>query len=624
MNRYFLHALILLLGLITFVSCKPEAKNSEPDTLSVSPTILNFLPSAETQKITIETSTAWSITGMPDWVTVSPSKGIAGKTEITITAAENNSGMERQARLTVEAGSLSLFLPIQQMPKGTLELKEKTFIVIGATDKLIVPYIGTVEPEIVIPANAQSWIKVLSTRSAQEHRIVLGITPSTDVFRSTEVQVINTPNNISDKFLIKQYPQPVVKFNSDSYFLKYSDTEFTLNYETNIPLDVALEDNKNSWITISKQSLDGRKGKIDFTFTQNESKTVNDVSVSFVNTECDVTYRVRLSQMFKANDNDAVLFHSATYQPGTIIGDFEYKKPTFIFTGDGFTKEDIENGTYDKYMQISYKAIFETEPFKTHKNRFNAWMIYAESNADGVTPVEEYQQGKIRDTKYQVYFYDTSRGMQVKNFDQVINDCKKIVTNAGGYYNEETGVVVIVSKSSVYGGTCMLDKKGRAIALCPLATDESADVFPLIVAHEAGGHGFGKLADEYSTGGTITDSEKRGLLDWQKSNIYLNVSLEFDAKKVPWAWLIGTPGYSDVGVFNGGYYASNGVTRSTETSIMRDNLKVKEFNAYSRYLIFKRLYDIYDNPDNMGIWFPTPPEDPKTWFFKLDKPNAKN
>ena len=58
-------------------------------------------------------------------------------------------------------------------------------------------------------------------------------------------------------------------------------------------------------------------------------------------------------------------------------------------------------------------------------------------------------------------------------------------------------LVVMVANTSEYGGVTYLHFDNRAIAYCPISEYGYPYDFRGAVQHEAGGHGFGKLADEY-------------------------------------------------------------------------------------------------------------------------------
>ena len=144
---------------------------------------------------------------------------------------------------------------------------------------------------------------------------------------------------------------------------------------------------------------------------------------------------------------------------------------------------------------------------------------------------------------------------------------------------------------------------GSALACCPVSTEAYPCDFRGIIQHEAGGHGFGKLGDEYIKHNAFIQSCKccdhcdhpaneydydsefgvNKALGW-----YKNLSMFSDVNLVPWSHLIYNPQYSDyVDIFEGGYMHSRGVFRSEATSCMNNNIPY--YSAISRQAIVERI-----------------------------------
>ena len=104
-----------------------------------------------------------------------------------------------------------------------------------------------------------------------------------------------------------------------------------------------------------------------------------------------------------------------------------------------------------------------------------------------------------------------------------------------------------------------------------------------LVKHEAGGHAFGRLADEYYSGGTITSAEITKLNDWHNKGWYRNVCTD----RSYWNLFIGRSGYEDVGYYQGAWGYSSGIYRPTSGGMMQNNSG--EFNAPSRRAIYERI-----------------------------------
>ena len=156
-------------------------------------------------------------------------------------------------------------------------------------------------------------------------------------------------------------------------------------------------------------------------------------------------------------------------------------------------------------------------------------------------------------------------------------------------------LVVMIENTTDYGGICYMWGDGSAIAVCPKSADAYPYDFRGIVQHEACGHGFGKLADEYiyhnafiTTCNCLCCSHEMELSDYKDLGWYRNVELTGDLNQVGWSHLIFHPKYSaEVDVYEGAYFHSRGVYRSEPTSCMNNNIPY--FSAISRQAIVERI-----------------------------------
>ena len=78
-----------------------------------------------------------------------------------------------------------------------------------------------------------------------------------------------------------------------------------------------------------------------------------------------------------------------------------------------------------------------------------------------------------------------------------MNTCFEYACKAPIDNNLAQTLIVLVENTTEYGGITYMYGDGTALACCPKSADAYPYDFRGIVQHEAGGHGFGKLADEY-------------------------------------------------------------------------------------------------------------------------------
>ena len=120
-----------------------------------------------------------------------------------------------------------------------------------------------------------------------------------------------------------------------------------------------------------------------------------------------------------------------------------------------------------------------------------------------------------------------------------------------------------------------------------------------LVQHEAGGHGFAKLADEYvgQSGSSITEDVKGNIKRFESYGWYRNVDFTDDPSSVKWSHILADERYAaePEGIYEGALGCASGVWRPTAESVMRDNQG--QFNAPSREAIWYRIHKLANGPD---------------------------
>jgi hypothetical protein len=156
---------------------------------------------------------------------------------------------------------------------------------------------------------------------------------------------------------------------------------------------------------------------------------------------------------------------------------------------------------------------------------------------------------------------------------------------------------ILIPNAEAYDGICQMWTNGTSVAFCPKSTALYPNDARGILQHEACGHGFGKLADEYiyhkAFIQTCTCSccphvdEFLVAKDW---GWYSNVSINGKFKTVEWSHLIYDERYNDiVDIYEGAYYHSRGIYRSEYNSCMNNN--VPYFSTISRQNIVERIME---------------------------------
>lgn len=257
-----------------------------------------------------------------------------------------------------------------------------------------------------------------------------------------------------------------------------------------------------------------------------------------------------------------------------------------VLLGDGFSAKDIASGKYLKDIKQEVEYFFGIEPYKTYRDYFNVYTAIPLSTESGV--------GTVNTIRYNRFNTTFTGGVGLKaDYDEVFDYALGAPTVNKGNLNQT--LIIMVPNSTDYGGICQMWEDGSAIAFCP----QSTYGYPLdtrgVIQHEAGGHGFGKLGDEYiyhnafidfcgcSCCGHVLEFNAAKSLGW-----FDNLELTGKMHSVGWSHLIFDDRYSDiVDIYEGGYMHNRGVFRSEPNSCMNNDIPY--YSTISRESIVKRI-----------------------------------
>lgn len=257
-----------------------------------------------------------------------------------------------------------------------------------------------------------------------------------------------------------------------------------------------------------------------------------------------------------------------------------------VLMGDAFSDRQVKDGTYARVMERMMEAFFSEEPYRSYRDLFNVYSVDVVSQTEGYA-----HPGRALGTRFK-------GGTEVAGSDQA---CLNYARRAVSDDRMDNVLVLVAMDSTAYAGTCYMYYPsvesgdwgaGPSIAYFPLGDPEEA--IDRLVHHEAGGHGFAKLADEYSyeSNGVIPQEEivnynKRVPFGWWR-----NVDFTDDPSTVKWGRFLSDERYrfDGIGVFEGACTYWKGAWRPTENSIMRHN--TGGFNAPSREAIWYRMHKL--------------------------------
>ena len=256
-----------------------------------------------------------------------------------------------------------------------------------------------------------------------------------------------------------------------------------------------------------------------------------------------------------------------------------------VFMGDCFDARDIAMGKYLDGINKAIAYYFAVEPYTTYRDYFNVYTVVGMSADSGMGTVNTIKDAKFG-SQYSLEGItpDTKATYEYAMKAETVNED-----------NLNETLVVMVENTQDYGGICYMWGDGSAIAICPMSADAYPYDFRGIVQHEAGGHGFGKLGDEYIYHNAFIQScdcnccsHLKEFNEAKARGWYRNMSTDADMHTVEWSHLIFHPTYSArVDMYEGGYFHTRGIYRSESASCMNNNIPY--FSAISRQAMVERI-----------------------------------
>ena len=255
-----------------------------------------------------------------------------------------------------------------------------------------------------------------------------------------------------------------------------------------------------------------------------------------------------------------------------------------VLMGDGFTDVQIADGTYASVIDKMVDAFFSEEPYTTLKPMFNVYSVDVVSATEGYDHPGQALSGQFGD------------GTLVGGND---SKCMDYAKAAVGEDRMENVLIIVAMNSTRYAGTCYMYYTdhgdygcGTSVAYFPIGTSDEG--LAQLVHHEAGGHGFSKLDDEYyyESNGTITQDVKDNKNNLAVYGWWKNIDFTDDLSAVKWSKFISDERYQfdGLGAFEGACTYWKGAWRPTDNSIMRHN--TGGYNAPSREAIWYRAHKL--------------------------------
>ena len=578
-NKNYFYKIFLIISILITFGCKKEP---EPE-LTLSQSNLAVLNTAGSNNVSFTCNGKWTAVSSETWLTVAPSFG-TGNGELTLNFSGNISSSERSGNIILTSGILTKTLKITQS-RTLLDTDKSTLSFPKESSSLKLNIVSNTSWQIVVPQGTD-WITVSPLTGSQNMEVNISVNANTGALRGVDIAIKygETEKNVS----ISQ--QRGINNAPEAPKLK-SPVNNTQDL-TRLPA-FRWSTSKDADGDVVTYTFEISKGSGNWTTLSPSQDTLQYLS-AYLDANSPYNWRV------KATDSMGEFTYSqtSTFNTGNKISYFdgEYKvalnntagalPSEILFIGDGYTAEDyVEGGKFDQEVEEGIVYLFNTEPYKSYKQYFKVYKQAGYSRDQGVTQTDK---NITKNTKFGVTF---GGGSSMNSNSDAVFASAKLIPGVDDIKLRELLVILIVNENR-YAGTCWTWSDGKTIAITPVSRNSNPSYhYKGVLLHEAGGHGFGRLADEYvssaNAGKTITAEDTQSLKSRFAKNHAGNVDLTSDTTLIRWKHFLRRAGYDRVGVYEGAYYYTYGVWRPELTSCMINNIAY--YNAASREAIVKRV-----------------------------------
>lgn len=401
-----------------------------------------------------------------------------------------------------------------------------------------------------------------------------------------------TSRNVSTKISITQETSNYLHIEQNQYQMSAEGGILEIDFSTTVSDDNLRILSNATWVNQNIPSRSLTDYRLILNIAPNTNSQNRVASIIFVkeeNNEQNILDTVTIVQEGTtgiestdfSEDGEITVLQEATLGRGIPI----------VIMGDGFIDTEITDGTYQQVMQRACENLFTEEPIKSLRNYFNVYSITAVStnNVFG-------------------YGYDTAfdcelEGNGTTGISGDETTVRKYVDRVAQAQNidADKALAVVILNTNEYAGTTYFGYKSTltqnlidfAIAYCPVIDNLESESFRQVLVHEAIGHGFAKLEDEYAYQemGTIPASEIASIRNLQSLGWAQNVDFTTDRSAVRWSDFLSDDRYSSegLGIYEGACTYIRGAYRPTENSMMNQN--TEGFNAPSRKAIYDRIME---------------------------------
>ena len=280
-------------------------------------------------------------------------------------------------------------------------------------------------------------------------------------------------------------------------------------------------------------------------------------------------------------DKKVKMLHAATEGNGIDI----------VLMGDAYSDRLIADGTYENDMEAAMDEIFSLEPFKSYKQLFNIYLIYA------VSRNESLGEDCCFDSRVNEVGYSGDLNGLWCDYTTIRNYAMIASKKTDKYLV----FPVMIMNSDIYGGFASMnsewgdndqfDYPANIEGIAVVSRDRDGDTFHYVVCHEFG-HSFAALFEEYVDRTNPMDEWEVNSMKEASAHVgwWSNVDFTSDPATIKWSRFLEDSRYdsSQVSIIEGARHAT-GIWKSVDQSMMNSG---GDYSVPAREAIYKKIHKL--------------------------------
>lgn len=435
---------------------------------------------------------------------------------------------------------------------------------------------------------SETWI-TLSTTSGNSGTFTITVTADENkTSDSRKATLTLVSGSVQEKITLKQEAGEVdfVTPVQTEYKVPVEGKALEIVFSTNMSGDeLSIYSSGVDWLTQDPETRVASQYVIRLNVLENKERNSRSAEITFLrNADSKILATVKIVQVGTSPSSSSTDY-SADKSVRTLQTASIGKGIPIVIMGDGFIDTEIADGIYDGVMEKAMENVFTEEPIKSLRDYFNVYAVTA------VSKNNDFGDG------YETAFSCVLEGGNstgISGDDSTIGKYAQYVKGL----NVNEALILVILNTTVHAGTTSWYMKSDnseglefAIAYCPVIRNLESEDFRQVLTHEAVGHGFAKLDDEYAydTQGAISAEEVQNRQIMQTWGWAQNVDFTSNPNEVLWSGFLTDNRYDseNLGVFEGACTYIKGAFRPTEDSMMNSNNV--GFNAPSRKAIYDKV-----------------------------------